>query len=148
MSSEILDVTGTALFPQLFEHNRDRGSAPGSEFQYAEATSIELVLDQEALGLVSRALPKVKPKVRAEGIAVKFRRKWTNPMSAKLGGPPVVKDIEGNLWNPDTLIGNGSKVRVAVEVYDSKYGKQARLAGVQVIELVEGQDVSTPELPF
>lgn len=148
MASEVIDVTGIARYAKVFESNRDMGSKPDAKYQYDEATTIQLILDQEELMKVTRANPKIKPMITEHGLEVKFRRKWHNSTNPKWGGPPVIKDADGNPWPNDKYIGNGSKVRVAAEVYDTQYGKAMRLMGLQVLEYVEPDFPSAPDLPF
>ena len=146
--SDIVDVTGTVMYPKLFEHNRDLGSKPGAQFEYKEGTTLELLVDQEELKKISRIKTDLKPKVVEGEMCVKFRRDWVNPRNPAWGGPPVVKDADGNLWDPQIPIGNGSKVRVVAEVYKTKYGYGMRLLGVQVLALVEAVFEDQHELPF
>lgn len=152
--SELLDIEGTAMYARVFERNRDLGSPAGAKYEYPEATTIELVVDQDTLAKVVKVFPDVKPKFRDEGIVIKLRRKWDDPRRPDRAGPPVVKDADGNEWDDKVNIGNGSKVRVAAEVYSSKHGTHARLMGVQVLDLVEwdgpegDDDGETPDLPF
>ena len=153
MSYEVVDITGTAQYPKLFDFNRDPGAKKedGAPYDFPECTSIQLLLDQDELTKISRANPNLKPRIKENGLEVKFRRKWNDPIGKELGGEPVVKDSEGNPWDRNVMIGNGSKVRAAVQVYDTKFGKGMRLLGVQVLELVEPdlpEQGSTPELPF
>lgn len=154
MTTEVIEVEGIAKFARVFEHNRDPGSTEGvngAKYTYPEATSIQVVLDQNELAKVTKANPKLKPNVTEDGIEVRFKRRWINKIPAR-GGPPRVVDADGNTWDEKVLIGNGSKVKVAAEVYDTSYGKAMRLIGVQVLELVEfepeeGESVKEEDLP-
>lgn len=153
MATEVLDVTGTCLWAKVTEATRDPGAsvANGAKYDYPEACTIELVLDQENLSAVTKANPKVKPKVTEEGLVVKFRRNWINLRNPKWGGAPIVVDAEGNDWPEGKLIGNGSTVRIAAEVYDTQYGKGMRLLKVMVLELVEPEfddEEGGVKLPF
>jgi hypothetical protein len=151
MASELIDVTGVARYPKLTEATRDQGSTKGengAKYDYAPATTVDLVLDQEELVKVTRANPGVKPGVTEDGLVVKFRRTWDNSVNPAWGGAPTIKDGDGNLWNTEKLIGNGSKLRIAAEVYDTKFGKGMRMLGVQVLEHVEPDFAAAPELPF
>ena len=150
MASEVLDVTGVAMWAKVTEASRDRGSstAEGAKYDYPEACTIDMVLDQETLKEVKNANPKVNVRITDEGMAVKFRRNWINGRNPKWGGAPDVVDADGNPWPEDKLIGNGSTVRVAVEVYDTKHGKGMRLLKVMVLEYVEPDLPEGPDLPF
>lgn len=145
----MIDVTGTSMWAQVFEWNRDMGSKPGDKYDYDESTQITLVLDQEELKKVSAQNPDVSPKITDDGLAVKFRRSWVNNINAEWGGPPVVKDADGNPWPEKKAIGNGSKVRVIAQPYKHKHGNSMRLMAVQVLELVEAPEFEDDfELPF
>lgn len=151
MSDNVIDVTGIAMYPRLFETNRDMGSRAGengAKYSYDEATTISVILDQEELAKVTQLVPDIKPSVTEDGLMVKFRRKWVNKTNPAWGGPPVVKDAEGEPWSDSLAIGNGSKVRVAAEVYKHNFGTSMRLMGVQVLEHVEADLPDGPELPF
>jgi len=151
--SEQLVFEGTAKYARVFERNRDMGSQPGDKYDYPEATTIEMIVDQETLGEIVKQWPDAKPRFTEDGIQLKLRRVWHNPRRPDRGGPPVVKDSDGNEWDSSVNIGNGSKVRVAAEIYHSKHGTHARLQGVQVLDLVEWEggesdDGPAPDLPF
>lgn len=150
MASEVIDVTGTAMWAKVTEASRDRGSsvAEGAKYDYPEACTIDVVLGQEELSKVTKVNNKVKPNVTDEGLVVKFRRNWINGRNPKWGGAPIVVDAEDNPWPEDKLIGNGSTVRVAAEVYDTRYGKAMRLLKVMVLEYVEPDLPDEPDLPF
>jgi len=148
MASQVITVEGLASYAKLWEGNMDPGSKAGDEYNHEPSTNLTLTMDQQNAMIVSKANPKAKLNVGDEGLSAKFRRKWTNPTNPSFGGAPIVKDAEGNPWDTNTLIGNGSKVRVAAEVYDTRFGKAMRLMGVQVLELVEYDGPSEPELPF
>jgi hypothetical protein len=150
MASEVLDVTGTAMWAKVTEASRDRGSskAEGAKYDYPEACTIDVVLGQEDLKVVKAANPKVNVNITDEGMSVKFRRNWLNGRNPKWGGVPEVVDADNNPWPEDKLIGNGSTVRVAAEVYDTQYGKGMRLLKVMVLEYVEPDLPDGPDLPF
>lgn len=147
--SNVIDVIGTARFAKLFDSNMDKGSSKedGAKYDYPPAYTIQLIVDQSELAKVTRMCPDIKPTVTEDGLEIKFRRNATNAVNPNWGGPPVVKDADGNLWDNSVMIGNDSKVRVAAEVYSHKFGKSARLLGVQVLELVE-YEPEQAELPF
>lgn len=148
----MIDVTGKARFARLFEHNRDPGSkkSEGARYDYPEATSIELVLDQDELKKVTKLNPDAKPKITDDGITIKFKRTWFNNIRSDWGGEPKVVDKDGEPWNPQVNIGNDSVCRVVAQVYDTKFGKAHRLMAVQVLELVEyePEEYEEEKLPF
>lgn len=150
MASEVIDVTGIGMYPKLTEATRDMGSstADGAKYDYPEACTVDLILDQKDLKTVKDAYPKINVRITDDGMSVKFRRNWVNGRNPKWGGPPIVVDENGDDWPEDKLIGNGSTLRVAAEVYDTKHGKGMRLLKVQVLDYVEPDLPDEPELPF
>ena len=148
--SEIVTIEGTCRWAKVFEHNRDPGGTNNGN-TFPEATTIEVVLDQDELRKLSKVHTDVSPKMDDDGMFVKIRRRWFNPNPSR-GGAPKVVDADGNVMDGQVLIGDGSKVKVAVEVYKTKHGTAARLAGVQVLELKEyvseGGEAEELELPF
>lgn len=58
------------------------------------------------------------------------------------GGIPVVLDSNGNPWNPDLRIGNGSEVKVTYITYDipGRKNKGHRLEKIEVLNLVPYED--------
>lgn len=134
MATQLHSVTGTARWAKLFERNRDKG-----EF-HAEtdgATTIELLLDKEALDQIKKTGSRLRPKITDEGVVIKFKRPWVHPSVEAFGGAPRVVDKDDNLWDDSVSIGNDSLVEVYFTTYDTKMGKGTRLEGVRVKELVE-----------
>lgn len=128
-------VEGIAMYPRLFENNRDMHE--GFYGDYGGAYTIDVLLDKENLDALSASGSRLKPRIAEEGLSIKFKRKHEHPSVPALGGAPVIKDAEGEFWDTSKFIGNGSKVKIAFTVYDTKMGKGTRLEGVQVLELVE-----------
>jgi hypothetical protein len=93
--------------------------------------SINLDLDEESLNTFDASGIRVKPKLDEEDgrTYVRFRR------SAEYGPPAVVDDVGAPFKK---VIGNGSIVTAAVEVYQTKkMGKGHRLMAVRVDKWVE-----------
>lgn len=93
--------------------------------------SINVLLDEDSLNEFDRSGIRVKGKEDADDgeIYHRFRR-------ASDFGPPAVVDDVGDPFKK--VIGNGSTVTVAVEVYDTKkMGKGHRLMAVRVDKWVE-----------
>lgn len=57
-----------------------------------------------------------------------------NRGEGKLMGPPVVVDADGNPWEEGTLVGNGSKVKIRLDVWD---GKIVTWHAAKILELEE-----------
>ena len=147
----ILDVTGIASWAKLTEATRDMGSskADGAMYDYPEATNLNVALDQADLIKVMEALPKIKVNPTEDGMMVKFARKWVNDRYPQDGGEPEIVDKDGQPWDKTKLIGDGSQVRVAVEVYPTKFGPAGRLLKVMVLDYVESDyEPAQKELPF
>ena len=133
--SSLHSVKGKAKWARVFEHNRDNADFfADTEGMY----KIDVYLEQEELNKVSQAKSRLKPKLDEDGVFVSFRRpnKPKNGIEA-LGGVPSVVDAEGNSWDEEVNIGNGSEVEVYFEVYASKFGTGTRLKGIKVLNLVE-----------
>lgn len=149
MPSQLYNVTGIAMYPKLFENNRDMHE--GFHGAYGGAYTIDVLLEKAELDKLTKSGSKLKPRITDEGISIKFKRKHIHPVEA-LGGPPKVADKDNEPWDTSVYIGNGSKVEVWFEVYDTKMGKGTRLEGVKVLELEEyeteeGGETKT-KLPF
>lgn len=128
-------VEGIAMYPRLFENNRDMHE--GFYGDCGGAYTIDVLLDKENLDILSASGSRLKPRITDEGLTIKFKRKHEHPSVPALGGAPVVKDADGELWDESKLPGNGSKVKIAFTTYDTKMGKGTRLEGVQILDLVE-----------
>ena len=146
MATQEVKVVGTAMYPKVFERNRDKASFHEDT---DGACTIDVVLEKEEFDKLKASGFRGRPSVTDEGMSVKFRRKWKDPVSDDFGGAPQVVDREGQDWDDSVSIGNGSKVSVAVDVYDTSMGKGARLTGVQVLELIEyATEDYQKKLPF
>ncbi len=69
-----------------------------------------------------------------------FKDKKTGKEKTLGGGAPRVVDAEGNKWDTDVLIGNGSTVEILVSTYQTKtkpIKTGHRLEAVKVIDLVQ-----------
>ena len=151
MATELLTLEGTLNWAKVFEVNRDKADF---HTESNGACTVDLVMEKEEFDKIAASGARLSGKPTDEGIMVKFKRKFEHPNIAEFGGAPKVADADGKLWDIDEkgLIGNGSKGRVFVVVYDSKFGKGTRLEGVQVMEHVvyESDKEFTPaiQLPF
>lgn len=150
MATQLLELEGIGNWVKVFENNKDNNEdfhGPGGAY------TLDLVLGQEELDKLTESGSRLKPKLTDDGIAIRFKRKHVHPAGiTELGGPPRVADDTGTKWDPNVIIGNGSKLKVFVSVYDTKLGKGTRLEAVQVMELAEYErddsEVTGLELPF
>lgn len=133
---------GKAVYPMLVKPD---------DFNGEKFWKIGLAMDEASKRLFKMSGLKLRPKSHDDpelNDFVVFRR----PVAKVIKGeertfaPPK---IEG--WNPEEVVlGNGSEVEVYVEVYDTRFGKGHRLAGVKAINVVPfegetGQKVIRPE---
>lgn len=148
MSMELLELEGIASWAKVYEANRDTNEDFHGE---GGAYTIDVQLEKEELDKLTKSGSRLKPKLGDEGISIRFKRKHIHPAGIEeLGGPPRV--VGPDKEPIDCLIGNGSKVKVYVSVYDTKLGKGTRLEGLHVIDLVEyeseGSEGGGVKLPF
>lgn len=149
---KIAKVVGTTKYAKVFERNRDLGSDENEgSLRALEAGGMysiniwpddvaEFEVELESKG--ANMSPMGHPLIRTsdEGPYSVFRRGHNCPKNDKgedikeFGGPPKVVDVDGNPWDPDVNIGNGSKCEVAFDVWGKGWTK---LRGVRVLELVE-----------
>lgn len=153
MPSELIEVTGEAAYPRLFEHNRDPGATKGvngARYDFPEATSVDLYLDSAEYEKVKQAFPTYKDDPTEKGMKVKFKRTWENQTNPAWGGMADIVDADENPWDPSVGIGDGSTLTVFAEVYPSRAqaGYSMRLMGVKVVNLVEPDLPDSPKLPW
>ena len=151
-----MKLTGKAYWARVYEGNHD-------EYGGKEFYKITIVPTDESWVKFNKSGLSLKPKaVEEDGeLGVTFRRdvhaKTGTDKNGKPwtmgGGAPQVVDEDGDEF--DKLIGNGSVVEVAVDVYSIKKGpmkgkKGHRLDGVKVIEHVayEAPDDDDDDVPF
>lgn len=133
MSAELLELEGIANWAKVYETNRDKNEDFHGE---GGAYTVDVLLEKEELDKLTKSGSRLKPKMVDEGIAIRFKRKHIHPAGIEeLGGPPKVVGPDKEPIN--CLIGNGSKVKVYVSIYDTKMGKGTRLEGMQVVDLIE-----------
>lgn len=147
MSTQLIELEGTASWAKVFETNRDMNTDFHGE---GGAYTIQVQLEKEELDKLTKSGSRLKPKLSDDGISVTFKRKHINQAGIEeLGGPPKV--VGPDKEPLDNLIGNGSRVKVYCSVYDTKMGKGTRLEGVHVLDLVEYEGSSEGggvKLPF
>lgn len=103
--------------------------------------SINVELDGPSLKEFDASGIRVRPKEDKEDKKMYHRFRRTEE-----DGPPLVVDSENE--NFKNLIGNGSKVTVRVESYDTKrHGKGHRLMAVRIDELVKYDPKTTERKP-
>lgn len=144
MSAQLIELEGIASWAKVFENNRDMNKDFHGE---GGAYTIEVQLEKEELDKLTKSGSRLKPKLREDGISINFKRKHNHESIAEFGGAPKV--VGPDKKPLDKHIGNGSRVKVYVSVYDTKLGKGTRLEGVHVLDLVEYEsEGSGIQLPF
>ena len=148
MTAQLLELEGIANWAKVYETNRDTNEDFHGE---GGAYTVDVLLEKEELDKLTKSGSRLKPKIVDEGISIRFKRKHIHPAGIEeLGGPPKVVGPDKEPINQ--LIGNGSKVKVYVSVYDTKMGKGTRLEGMQVTDLIEYESESEGgggvKLPF
>lgn len=148
MTAQLLELEGIANWAKVYETNRDTNEDFHGE---GGAYTVDVLLEKEELDKLTKSGSRLKPKIVDEGISIRFKRKHIHPAGIEeLGGPPKVVGPDKEPINQ--LIGNGSKVKVYVSVYDTKMGKGTRLEGMHVTDLIEyeseGDGGGGVKLPF
>ncbi len=153
MPSELIEITGRCKYARLFEHNRDPGTQKGvngARYDYPEATSVDLYVEQDQFDVLTAAFPTYKPNPTEQGMLVKFKRTWVNEYNEDSGGTADIVDEENNPWDHKTPIGDDSLLTVFAEVYPSKapLGFSMRMLGVKVLDHVPLAPPESPKLPW
>ena len=148
MTTQLIELEGIASWAKVFENNRDMNADFHGE---GGAYTVDVQLEKEELDKLTKSGSRLKPKLGDDGVSIRFKRKHIHPGGIEeLGGPPKVVGPEKETING--IIGNGSRVKVYVSVYDTKLGKGTRLEGMQVVDLVEyeseGGEGGGVRLPF
>lgn len=131
---------GPVKWAKVFEFNMDDGEYAPEGGQY----TIDIGLGKKEIKEVLTWNKNYEPKDDEDfkGVQfIKFKRK--NRHLSKKGklikdwsGPPKVVDADGNPWDEDKLIGNGSICTVKLNVTEGKMFSFVRLEGVRVDEHV------------
>lgn len=146
-----VDFEGTAKFAKIFEHNRDMGENLEDGDQKTKILSeqghyiLNVYITPEtkkemiAAGVPDKGMVGQLFKEDNEGnIFYKCKRPHFNPRinqgEGKEMGAPVVMDGDNQEWDDQVLVGNGSKLKVRLDVWD---GKIVTLHAVKVLELEE-----------
>lgn len=113
------------------------------DFRGTKSWNMTLYLDPKSWQTFKAEGLQNKVKEDDEGKFISLRRPLVKPWKARPGEPsefeaPIVRMSDGDLWDDNgPLLGNGSKVTVKLEVFNTRLGKGSRLAEVRVDELVE-----------
>lgn len=138
MATTMVEVEGIAEWPKLFEFNRDKPDwSKDTDGEY----TVQLILDDANKAKLESAGTQKKFRTDSQGRGHIFAP--TRPHKARnewAGGAPKVAGPDGTMWNTETdgLIGNGSRVRALIAIYDAGQNRKGtRLEAVQVTEVVQ-----------
>lgn len=149
MAQSIVKLTGIASWARLYDFNKDTHFDEDGVFQ------VNMNLDKDNVAKMKAAGIRNKPKINEETgeIHYVFRRKnavtWKG-VKQLIGPPPVT--FEGKPF--EELIGNGSKLELTLEVYDTMKGKGSRIKEVKVLDWVKyeredaSDDAVDDDIPF
>jgi hypothetical protein len=157
---KLVSFEAKVKYVKVFPHNRDMGddtSKIGKQIAKAggyytivaypsdpDATVKEL--ESKGVNMNPMNYPLIKED--EEGKFLRIRRKHNAPIGNKgeelteFGGPPVVKDEDGNTWDPEVNIGNYSVCDIVAEVWGEG---NLKLKGVRVIDHVPYEEETVPE---
>ena len=164
MSKNLIVVRGTVKYAQVMERNRDLGddeTQAGRAIAAKEGVYKITVYPDDINAFISECEDK-KVAMKSmgydfiqhdeEGDYVILRRPHKAPVTkdgeelTHLGGPPKIKDADGNTWDDEVNIGNGSVCEVAFQVWGQG---NKRLVAIKVLEHVEyHEDAYDPELDW
>ena len=139
MATRKVILTGIGEWAKVFEENRDLEGFEGAYKECDGACTIDMILDDANMKLLStsKSMKKGSPDADGRGTRVRFHRKFNTGRDWDSGAPIVLKE-DNTRWDYDVdgPIGNGSLVEVTLAVYDiKKYGNTGtRLERVKVIE--------------
>jgi len=140
-------ISGIAYWAKVFEQNRDKTGYNNELADVGGQTTIDLDVDQEGLSQFmssgSAGVPRPSPD-NGGMFRIKFKRRWEDRYA---GGEPDIFTADGQPWDIETmgLIGNGSKVDVKFEVYETSKKPGTRLLGVRVVDHVPYESDYEPQ---
>lgn len=90
-------------------------------------------------GMMGNLLKRNKLEDGTVEVVYKITRPHMEPSFKEdpIMGPPKVVDADGNEWDPEVLIGNGSDITVKLNVWIGTKAKKVRWDGIRVDTLVE-----------
>lgn len=139
MATRKVILTGIGEWAKVFEENRDLEGFEGAYKECDGACTIDMILDDANMKLLStsKSMKKGSPDADGRGTRVRFHRKFNTGRDWDSGAPTVVK-ADGSKWDytEDGVIGNGSTIQVTLSVYDTsrKAIVGTRLDRVKVLE--------------
>jgi hypothetical protein len=147
-----VDFEGTVSWYKGFETNRDMGD----NLEEGSDTRNKIEAEQGHYVCNVYITPEVKKQMIADGVPnsgmvgqlfkedadgnlfYKCKRPHFNTKvnqgEGKVFGPPVTVDADGDTWDTETPIGNGSKVKIRLDVWEKKI---VTWHATKVLDLVE-----------
>lgn len=123
--TQLVEVTGPCKWARLYKSNMDT--------KFGERFAVSLYPDKKSIQMLKESGFRGKERNDEDGLFFKFSRDNISQIEGK-GGPPEVL-YKGKPF--DKLIGNGSVLKLLLEIYPSKYGVGSRIKTVDVIEHVQ-----------
>lgn len=122
MATRKVVLTGKGYWMRVFEQNRDLTGYEDSLKDIGGQTVMDIDLEPAEFDKLKKAksMSEGKPSPEDSGLTrVRLKRKWQEEFG---GGAPEVLKGDGTKWDYDVdgAIGNGSKVAVILNVYDTK----------------------------
>lgn len=141
MAVQTIYLTGEGKWCRVHESQMDT--------KFGEKFNMMFKPDEASKIVLKASGSRVKPHEEEDGTWYRFSRDNKKEFKGELTtlGPPKVIDAENKPLS--AIIGNGSKLTVKLEIYDSKYGKGTRLEAIRVDELVPYKNgENAGEYPF
>jgi hypothetical protein len=136
MSSKQYEFWGETYYAQVF----------GKGDEKYKRWKCPVILDNPSQNLFDKSGLQLEPKKTPDGkVFYNFSRPFSKIIKEKLEvfEPPTVIDAQDNPFTE--ALGNGTKVRVQVAVFDTFKGKGHRLEKVKVMEHVPYSKLITPD---
>lgn len=131
MATKTYYFSGTVMYPKLV--------TPDTKFNKEGIYTLDLFMDDDSWEKFERSGAQLKVRDRDGAKFVTFKRPARKMIKADIVemGPPDVLQADNTPFDMTKLVGNGSKVTVKVNVYDTMKGKGHTLEAVRVDELHE-----------
>ena len=159
--NKIVTFEAHVKWAKIFEDNRDLGNddtEKGQKIQRAEGMYVIDCYPTDPDGLKHK-LEQLNVNMSPLGHDI-FRvddgKEYLKPQRYHTGafpemcGAPKVVDADGDPWDSDKKLGNGSLCQIAVELWKPKTAKKyyLRLKAVKVLEMVEFESSVDPEVEW
>ena len=140
MATKTYYLSGDVMYPKLV--------TPDTKFNEQGIYSLDLFMDNDSWEKFEKSEAQLKVRDRDGRKFVTFKRpakKLIKGEVVDLGPPDVLNEDNTPFDTEKVLVGNGSKVTIKVNIYDTMKGKGHTLEAVRVDNLVPYE---RPEQPF